>query len=132
VRRDGTPIPGLPKVEPWKCPYHNSRAASNGRASEKARHSEWTPSSRSRGICLLRLRLACPTAPSFQDLTAVSRGICRTAQRLRTGRPSRRSSSECGAVRLPSAPGRPRVARRADACAVYILSNVNRSVPTPG
>jgi mannobiose 2-epimerase len=27
VERDGTPIPGLPKVEPWKCPYHNSRAA---------------------------------------------------------------------------------------------------------
>ena len=27
VRRDGTPVPGLPKVEPWKCPYHNSRAA---------------------------------------------------------------------------------------------------------
>ena len=27
MRRDGTPIPGLPKVEPWKCPYHNSRAA---------------------------------------------------------------------------------------------------------
>jgi mannobiose 2-epimerase len=27
VRRDGTPIAGLPKVEPWKCPYHNSRAA---------------------------------------------------------------------------------------------------------
>jgi mannobiose 2-epimerase len=27
VARDGSPIPGLPKVEPWKCPYHNSRAA---------------------------------------------------------------------------------------------------------
>ena len=27
VGRDGSPIPGLPKVEPWKCPYHNSRAA---------------------------------------------------------------------------------------------------------
>jgi cellobiose epimerase len=27
VKRDGTPIAGLPKVEPWKCPYHNSRAA---------------------------------------------------------------------------------------------------------
>jgi mannobiose 2-epimerase len=27
VARDGQPIPGLPKVEPWKCPYHNSRAA---------------------------------------------------------------------------------------------------------
>jgi len=27
VERDGTPIPGLPTVEPWKCPYHNSRAA---------------------------------------------------------------------------------------------------------
>jgi mannobiose 2-epimerase len=27
VERDGTPVPGLPKVEPWKCPYHNSRAA---------------------------------------------------------------------------------------------------------
>jgi mannobiose 2-epimerase len=27
VKRDGTPVPGLPKVEPWKCPYHNTRAA---------------------------------------------------------------------------------------------------------
>jgi mannobiose 2-epimerase len=27
VARDGRPIAGLPKVEPWKCPYHNSRAA---------------------------------------------------------------------------------------------------------
>lgn len=27
VRRDGRPIPALPKVEPWKCPYHNGRAA---------------------------------------------------------------------------------------------------------
>jgi mannobiose 2-epimerase len=27
VARDGSPLPGLPKVEPWKGPYHNSRAA---------------------------------------------------------------------------------------------------------
>ena len=27
VKRDGTPIPELPRVEPWKCPYHNTRAA---------------------------------------------------------------------------------------------------------
>jgi mannobiose 2-epimerase len=27
VARDGSPIPGLAKVEPWKGPYHNSRAA---------------------------------------------------------------------------------------------------------
>ncbi len=25
VNRDGTPIKGLPIVEPWKCPYHNGR-----------------------------------------------------------------------------------------------------------
>jgi mannobiose 2-epimerase len=25
VRRDGTPDPSLPKVSPWKCPYHNGR-----------------------------------------------------------------------------------------------------------
>jgi mannobiose 2-epimerase len=27
VARDGRPIAGLPRVEPWKCPYHNARAA---------------------------------------------------------------------------------------------------------
>jgi mannobiose 2-epimerase len=27
VARAGSPIPGLPKVEPWKGPYHSSRAA---------------------------------------------------------------------------------------------------------
>jgi mannobiose 2-epimerase len=27
VARDGSPIPGLPRVERWKGPYHNSRAA---------------------------------------------------------------------------------------------------------
>jgi len=26
LQRDGTPIPGCPKISFWKCPYHNARA----------------------------------------------------------------------------------------------------------
>ncbi len=25
VTKDGTPVEGVPVVDPWKCPYHNGR-----------------------------------------------------------------------------------------------------------